>query len=1123
MKHYRNIAAIVTLILNIGYGWAQHQDRAVSLPQIGSRQNSEYMQSDIPMFEYTDNGLRNKVCYNMLEDVDGYLWVVGSDGVSRFDGLSFINLLTSNSRDGMYNMAQAICEDTITNSIWISMRKRNAIVRIDKRTYKAQEVSYTIGNDAKDVNYLTLFNYNDSLLLGKTRLGINLINKYTGETTTPIMTESSNRNIQDQVVHMNNNDYIACSGGVYRIIGRDTPNPNLEKVEFGINRSIRHIAALNEKSMMIEVLQREQVYDLYSFDMESQQLKFIMRSLKPIKSITTMEDGFWLWTIAGVYFYRYADNQLMLYTTRNSSLKDNEFHYSIKLRNQPIIYVGTANGLLKNDYFNSKFKVTDIRRVSESANCNPLMTYKDKTGTYWLWLLDGMYRRKKNEYLFKRIHINDITSIGTLGCDEDTTRGFLYFNCVKRLVRYDMATERTITISPDIHNNRILTISIQPDGRLLYGTSNAAYEYNPKNGSNRCIIEFPNHLDHISALQFDGDTLLWLGNNKSQLFSCNIPKKEFRDEVTIGNEEKIVTHIRCVHGSQGNEVWIAASTNGLNYYLPEKHHVTRVEYHPMLFGLVSNLEIDKQNNVWVSSPDGLLCINNDDGNVYEYRRDIYNLGIRFNPTATSLSSDGNMLMGGPNFYIEFNSDNFAHNTYFPTPVVSSYKFVNSTAFDYDNYIEAEYYNVSDTIEVPAGIRSAQIQARMLNYSNPQYNLIQWRMPNQNSSWTTVNTESPITFPTLQRGISKLELRSCDTNGTPIDGTIRTLYFNKHVYFYEHPMFFALMIMLMLLLIVAMIVIRSHRERWRRHILELEVERQAGDIKRNNRQLRASQTMIERQNLELLEHRNNLEQQVAERTAELEVAKQKAEESSKLKSAFLANLSHEVRTPMNCIVGFSKLMADPDCNPADLREFAHLIQESSNSMLVLIGDLLDVSRIESGQMRVNLNNFEVSQEINDVFRLLSVERKNPTVDFILDADSSIRTRIIHSDKDRFRQIIINLCYNAFKFTEKGHVCIHANVIQPYQLTEYSYPTGAPIPNDVFELLLIRVEDTGIGIPADKTEVIFEPFRKLNNNKTLYPGLGLGLNIVKNLIRLLNGQIWLTSVEQQGTTFYFYLPF
>ena len=82
---------------------------------------------------------------------------------------------------------------------------------------------------------------------------------------------------------------------------------------------------------------------------------------------------------------------------------------------------------------------------------------------------------------------------------------------------------------------------------------------------------------------------------------------------------------------------------------------------------------------------------------------------------------------------------------------------------------------------------------------------------------------------------------------------------------------------------------------------------------------------------------------------------------------------------------------------------------------------------------------------------------------------------------------------------------------------------PIPTDVFELLLIRIEDTGIGIPADKTEIIFEPFRKLNNNKTLYPGLGLGLNIVKNLIQLLKGQIWLTSVEQKGTTFYFYLPF
>ena len=1083
----------------------------------------ESMQSDLPMFEYADNGLRNKACKNIIEDSDGYLWVVGSDGVSRYDGLSFVNLMQSNSRDRMDNMVYGICEDTITNRIWFSMRRRNAIASINRCTYQIEEIPFSI-DDKENVSFMTLFNYSDSLLLGKNSIGVCLINKYTGATSKLVCTEGAKHNMQDHVISLAGNDYFVASGKICRIVGRNKQVPQIEDIKLNIGNyaMVRHITTQNDHALLVEVAVRKHDFVIYSYDINTCECAKLMECDKPIKSITGMNDGFWVWTISGAYFYRYADAKTFLYTTRNTTLKDNDFHCSLKLRNQPIIYVGTANGIMKNDYFNSKFKITDIRRVSESANCNPLMTHKDKQGTYWLWLLDGMYRRKQGEYLFKKMNISCIHSLSVLGCDEDTTRKLLYFDCVREVVRYNMRTEETAVISPDSISTRIITATVQPDGRLFYATMNTVYEYSPQTNKSIVVASLHNKVSGITALQFDGDSVIWIGNNKSQLFSYNILKQQLRNEVAVGNEEKSITHIRCLHSNDTHEVWIAAGANGLNYYLPDKHHITRIEYHPMLFGIVSNVEIDANNNVWVSSNEGLLCINNNDGNVYEYNHDIYELGTRFNNTATSLSSDGNMLMAGPNYFIEFNSVNFAHNNYYPTPIVCSYKFVNSTAFDYDNYVDGEFYNVTDTIEVPAGVRSAQIQTRILNYSNSEYNTIQWRMPDKNSSWTTINTTSPITFPTLSRGISKIELRACDINGTPID-SIRTLYINKHVYYYEHPIFYAVLIVLGLILVVALVIIRSYSERLQRIKLESEVERQSGEIKRVNRQLRASQTMIEKQNIELREHRDNLEQQVAERTAELEIAKQKAEESSKLKSAFLANLSHEVRTPMNCIVGFAKLMADPDCKPTDLREFAHLIQESSNSMLVLIGDLLDVSRIESGQLRVNVNDFEVSKEVYDVYRLLSIERKKPSVAFELDADSSINKRIIHSDKDRFRQIIINLCYNAFKFTEKGHICIHAQVILPEQLSEYAYPADAPIPTDAFELLLVMVEDTGIGIPADKTQIIFEPFRKLNNNKTLYPGLGLGLNIVKNLIQLLKGQIWLTSVENQGTTFYFYLPF
>lgn len=173
------------------------------------------------------------------------------------------------------------------------------------------------------------------------------------------------------------------------------------------------------------------------------------------------------------------------------------------------------------------------------------------------------------------------------------------------------------------------------------------------------------------------------------------------------------------------------------------------------------------------------------------------------------------------------------------------------------------------------------------------------------------------------------------------------------------------------------------------------------------------------------------------------------------------------------------------------------------------------------MRVNFTSFSVYKELQDVYKMLTIEKKKKKVDFLINVQPNISDVVLNSDKDRFRQIIINLVYNAFKFTDDGHVSINAKIIDVEELSRYDYPITFLRPQDD-KVLLIYIEDTGIGMPEDKLDVIFEPFRKLNNNKTLYPGLGLGLNICKNLIELVGGKIWVRSIENMGTTFFFYHP-
>lgn len=262
--------------------------------------------------------------------------------------------------------------------------------------------------------------------------------------------------------------------------------------------------------------------------------------------------------------------------------------------------------------------------------------------------------------------------------------------------------------------------------------------------------------------------------------------------------------------------------------------------------------------------------------------------------------------------------------------------------------------------------------------------------------------------------------------------------------------------------------------------------------------------------ELHQYQAHLEEKVRERTKELQLAKEKAEESDKLKSAFLANMSHEIRTPMNAIVGFADLLSDQDLNEEQRQELIELINKNTNTLVYLIDDIIDIAKIEAGQLKLNKTETNINQILNDVLQSF-IETNN------LRDQGAVRLKLqkgitndnftIHTDPVRFQQILINLIGNAIKYTEKGSV-------------ECGYQVKAEEENSYLEFY---VRDTGVGIPKDKHQHIFERFSKLEDNKTkLYRGTGLGLTITKNLVEMLGGKIWLKSKENVGSTFYFTLP-
>ncbi len=283
------------------------------------------------------------------------------------------------------------------------------------------------------------------------------------------------------------------------------------------------------------------------------------------------------------------------------------------------------------------------------------------------------------------------------------------------------------------------------------------------------------------------------------------------------------------------------------------------------------------------------------------------------------------------------------------------------------------------------------------------------------------------------------------------------------------------------------------------------------LKKKNKTIRAQNQEITLQKDVIEKHRNHLEEIVRSRTRDLLQAKEKAEESDRLKSAFLANMSHEIRTPMNAIVGFTELLNYSNPTENERLEYRKLIEYNSNMLLHLIDDIIDVAKIEAGQIDVATKLVELNEIMNRTkitFDRRKAEMNKSDLEITLDFDEECKKPVIKADPLRLQQILSNLVHNAIKFTDDGYIKIG------YRRDDQKHKGK----------LLIFVQDTGIGMNKEQQRYVFERFGKVEEKtKKLYRGTGLGLTISKSLVQLMDGEIWVKSGLEKGSTFFFTLPY
>ena len=232
------------------------------------------------------------------------------------------------------------------------------------------------------------------------------------------------------------------------------------------------------------------------------------------------------------------------------------------------------------------------------------------------------------------------------------------------------------------------------------------------------------------------------------------------------------------------------------------------------------------------------------------------------------------------------------------------------------------------------------------------------------------------------------------------------------------------------------------------------------------------------------------------------AVRKAEESDRMKSAFLANMSHEIRTPLNGILGFSGLMNDPDISPEQQQKYYEIIQQSGHRLLSTINDLIDISRIETGAIEMEISDVEINKLFDELHSFFYPDINSKKIDFVLKKEIYEEVHI-DTDYEKLYAILSNLLRNAVKFTEKGSISL-------------SYKLNGS--NIIFE-----VSDTGVGIASDKLSSIFNRFVQADQSLTKpYEGFGLGLSICREYTEMLDGSIIVESYEGKGTTFTVTIP-
>ncbi|HKK43664.1 MAG TPA: two-component regulator propeller domain-containing protein [Bacteroidales bacterium] len=1015
------------------------------------------------------DGLRNLFIYSINQGNGGYLWIGTADGLYRYDGFDFRYFTVTDSLAG--NFVTLIHKD-YSGDLWIG-HMNEGITHI-------RNGRFTRFSDTSAVHspITSVAESDTGTMWFSTQSQGFLVYNREGE-----MTKVTSPFIDDIILnikYLNRNQFLVGTQEKLYILSyvKETSSMIIKKMvhEYPASK-VAEILKIGAGKFL--VFSRDKGIYLVTAKNDSIECKRIEISGTGGKYTDNIQGAL-----------RVGKNEIWVNTTRNGIMKFMMEEGGARLISSGIL--NTKNGLKSN---------------------NVKCMFEDSEGNIWLGMFgEGLMRLISNNIKFMSYKHSASTDL-IYGLSEDSLH--IWMATDKNIAQLSPETgliNNLFTYPRSLTGDRVNSIYCSKNGLIYIGfEKEGLYTFNPsKNSFVKNQLSSDMLENSVKYLTGEG-RYLWIGTRKGacRLNTVSGTKKWFNksnglpnndiQEIYIDHEGRKLIATTCnkiyyinskdsvetlentssfglnsimaFEEDNSGSLWVATYGNGI-FRFGKNGNLNYTVASGLISDYCYSMMFDKTHRLFIGHRGGISQINTESGKIRNYN---YNEGIEstteFYPNCALTDNNRRVWFGTSNGITILSSGTGSGGMSPPVMHIDAV-YVNKKRVDFDN-----------TINLKPGNYEIRIEYTGINLSNPDNVTYQTMLTGYSSGWSEVTSRRSVTYEKVSYGQYEFKLKAFNENFIPVKKPL-TINFkiSKPVY-----LSFWFYLALTSILIFSLFEFIRIRERTLKSIQKKLLK----NLDEKTKEVIVKEEIIkERQKNEKI----------------LIAAKEKAELSDKLKTSFLTNISHEIRTPMNAIVGSSELLKSGSNTEEEKNELLNLIVSNSNSLIGMIDDILDISKIESNQLKIHIADCAVYPMLREIYKKYSDElkaREKGHLEFHLSYDPDYDDLNIKTDETRLRQVLGKLLDNAIKFTDNGSINF-----------------GSRVETDK---IIFFVEDTGIGMSEDKQKIIFDLFRKVDDDKLrLYRGTGMGLALSQSLVRLMGGIIKVESQLNKGSRFYFILP-